>query len=99
MRRIWVCSAALIIGAVVVPVPPAQATVCGSVGGRHVDISGCADPFYELNDVLAPPPPPPPPPGAPPPPPPPPPPVYVPPLPNVDVCANVGRRISVSGCI
>ncbi|ORB23365.1 RNA-binding protein, partial [Mycolicibacterium monacense DSM 44395] len=34
-------------------------------------------------------------------PPPPPPPVYVPPPPvgNIDACVNVGRRISVSGCI
>jgi hypothetical protein len=24
---------------------------------------------------------------------------YAPPLPNVNVCADVGRRISVSGCI
>lgn len=34
--------------------------------------------------------------------PPPPPPVYVPPpvwRPNVSACVNVGRRISVSGCI
>jgi hypothetical protein len=86
-----------------VPVAPAaHATVCGSIGGRHVDVSGCSDPFSYLNDVLTPPPPPPPPPGDVPPPPPPPP-AYVPPppppAPNVDVCANVGRRISVSGCI
>ncbi|MGE2736510.1 RNA-binding protein, partial [Mycolicibacterium vaccae] len=31
--------------------------------------------------------------------PPPPPPVYVPPAPHVDVCASVGRRVSISGCI
>ncbi|HKP44702.1 RNA-binding protein [Mycobacterium sp.] len=38
--------------------------------------------------------------SAPPPPPPPPPPVYVPGWrPNVNACVNVGRRISVSGCI
>ncbi len=84
--RMAVCAAGLVIAAPIVPgAPTAQATICGSVGGRHVDVSGCADPLSELNDVL--------------PPPPPPPPVYVPPLPNVDVCANVGRRISVSGCI
>ncbi len=75
-----------------------SADVCASAG-RRVSVSGCAD----LGDVVAP--------WVPPPayyaplpedyPPPPPPPVYVPPppLPNVNVCANVGRRISVSGCI
>ncbi|WP_197374562.1 RNA-binding protein [Mycolicibacterium baixiangningiae] len=102
------CAVALVFAAGLTPVvPAAQATLCGSVGGRHVDVTGCADPLSYLNDALPPPPPPPPPPGAPPPPPPgappppppPPPPVYVPPAPNVDVCANVGRRISVSGCI
>ena len=76
-----------------------SADVCASAG-RRISVSGCAD----LGDVMAP--------WVPPPayyaplpedyPPPPPPPVYVPPpppLPNVNVCANVGRRISVSGCI
>jgi hypothetical protein len=102
MRKFWL-SAAMIafVGGLAVPVMPTADAVCGSVGGRHVDISGCADPLYELNDALATPPPPPPPGEAPPPPPPPPPPVYVPPppLPNVNVCASVGRRISVSGCV
>ena len=98
--RMWLgaASVALVLGSgLVIPTAPAsQATVCGSVGGRHVDVSGCADPLYEVNDVLAPPPPPPP--GAPPPPPPPP--AYVPaPPPNISVCANVGRRISISGCV
>jgi hypothetical protein len=95
-------AAVLFVGGLVSAGPPtADATVCGSVGGRHVDVTGCADPFAYLNDALPPPPPPPPPPGAPPPPPPPPPPpvYYAPPAPNVSVCANVGRRISVSGCI
>jgi hypothetical protein len=46
-------------GLTVVGAPAANATVCGSVGGARVDVSGCADPFYELNDALAPPPPPP----------------------------------------
>ena len=69
-----------------------SADVCASAG-RRISVSGCAD----LGDVMAP--------WVPPPayyapmpedyPPPPPP----PPLPNVNVCANVGRRISVSGCI
>ena len=58
----------------------ANATVCGSVGGARVDVSGCADPLSELNDALYAPPPP-------------------PPAPNVSVCVNAGRRISVSGCI
>lgn len=75
-------------GLTVVQAPTAEA-VCGSVGGRHFDVSGCSDPLYELNNVLVPPPPP----GAVPPPPPP------PPAPNVSVCANFGRRINVSGCV
>lgn len=79
-------------GIVTHPAPSIHDTaICGSVGGRWVDVSGCSDPLYEVNDALAPPPPP----GAPPP-------EYVPPpppRPNVNVCANVGRRISVSGCI
>ncbi|MCV7154587.1 hypothetical protein H7I57_26055, partial [Mycobacterium pyrenivorans] len=65
MRQTWLVAAAGLFVAVVIgpaPAPTAQAAVCGSVGGRHVDVTGCADPFYELNDVLAPPPPPPPPP-------------------------------------
>lgn len=98
--RIWLPAAAgaavLVIstGLAVHDAPAAQATVCGSVGGAHVDVSGCSDPLYEVNDVLAPPPPP----GAPPPPPPPP--AYVPaPAPNISACVNVGRRISISGCV
>ena len=90
--RMWLGAAAVALvlgGGLVIPTAPAsQATVCGSVGGRHVDVSGCADPLYEVNDVLAPPPPPPP------------PPAYVPaPPPNISVFANVGRRISISGCV
>ena len=87
-------SAALIIDA-----PPAAADVCGSVGGRHVSVCGCANLADTIADYV-------PPPAyyapmpedepapeytAPPPPPPPPP-------PNVSVCANVGRRINVSAC-
>lgn len=82
-------------GGIAVVTAPVSGAVCGSIGGPRVDISGCADPLYEMNYL----PPPPPPPGYVPPPPPP---AYVPPpppLPNVNVCANVGRRISVSGCI
>jgi hypothetical protein len=80
---------AIVIGLAVVSEPaPASADVCGSV-------SGCGS----IADAVAPWVPPP---GyyaplpedyaAPPPPPPPPP-------PNVNVCANFGRRISVSGCV
>ena len=76
--------------------PQAAADVCGSVGGRHVLVNACGS----IADAIAPWVPPPaeyaPLPAdyaaAPPPPPPPPP-------PNVTVCANVGRRISVSGCV
>jgi hypothetical protein len=91
-------AAAIGTGVSIAAAPSSGASVCGSVGGAHVDISGCADPFYELNDAL---PPPPPPAYVPPPayPPPPPPPVYYPPRPDVSVCADVGRRVSVSGCI
>jgi hypothetical protein len=89
-----ICAAVLLmgVGLAVQDAPAATATVCGSVGGARIDVSGCADPLYQLNDVLAPPP------GAPPPPPPPP--AYIPaPAPNISVCANVGRRISISGCV
>lgn len=92
-------------GLLVVTAPVSGASVCGSVGGARVDVTGCADPFSYLNDVLTPvppPPPPPPPPGeeVPPPPPPPPPPVAAPPppSPNVHACVNLGRRVSVSAC-
>lgn len=88
-----------------------SADVCASAG-RRISVSGCAN-LGDVMAPWVPPPayyaplpedyPPPPPGYLPPPPPayipPPPPPVYAPPLPNVDVCANVGRRISVSGCI
>jgi len=84
------CSAMLLLGAALsFSAPPAAASVCGSVGGAHVDVSGCSDPLSELNDAY----PPPPPAEAPPPPPPP------PPAPDVNVCASVGKRVSVSGCV
>lgn len=88
---------AIVIGLAVISEPvSAQADVCGSVGGRRVSVSGCGS----IADAVAPYVPPPavyaPLPedydAAPPPPPPPPP-------PNVNVCANFGRRISVSGCV
>jgi hypothetical protein len=84
------------LGAVAAPAQ-SRADVCGSVGGRHVSVSGCGSvadaiapwvpppsqyaPLPEDYETAAPPPPPP------------------PPAPNVTVCANVGRRISVSGCV
>jgi len=81
-----------------------KADVCADAGGRHVDVSGCADPVAAVED--APPPPeeaPPPPEDAPPPPedvPPPPekaPPP--PPAPDITACADVGgRHVSVGGC-
>ena len=98
--RSWAVAAATVFalaavpGAIITIHAPgvANADVCASAG-RRVSVSGCAN----LADVVAP--------YVPPPayyapmpedyPPPPPP----PPLPNVNVCANVGRRISVSGCI
>ncbi len=97
-RRAVVAVIAVLLGSgVAVWTAPVSGAICGSLGGRHVDVSGCSDPLYEMNYVDAPPPPPPPPGEVPPPPPPP---VYVPPPPpNVDVCASVGRRISVSGCV
>jgi hypothetical protein len=85
------------LGAVAAPAR-GWADVCGSIGGRHVSVSGCGNvadaiapwvpppseyaPLPEDYETAAPPPPPPP-----------------PPPPNISVCANVGRRISVSGCI
>ena len=62
MRVVWLFAAAVVsAAALMMPVTPtAHATVCGSVGGRFVDVSGCADPFSELNDALYAPPPPPP---------------------------------------
>ena len=64
VRQRWLVAAAgLFVGAVLSPVlgstATAQAEVCGSVGGVHVDVTGCSDPLYELNDALDYPPPPP----------------------------------------
>jgi hypothetical protein len=87
---------AVLAGLSAVAEPTAGADVCGSVGGRRVSVSGCGS----VADAIAP--------WVPPPsyyapmpedfdqapsPPPPPPP------PNINVCANFGRRISVSGCV
>ena len=78
--------------AVMQPSGVAKADVCASVG-RRISVGGCMNIADTVNAYA-------PPPAyyAPlpedfPPPPPPPPPV------NVGVCANVGRRVSVSGCI
>ncbi len=81
--KIWSSACAIVVfaaGLTMLGTGQANATVCGSVGGARVDVSGCADPLSELNDALYAPPPP-------------------PPAPNVSVCVNAGRRISVSGCI
>jgi hypothetical protein len=92
---------ATIPGAIVIIETPAVAgaDVCASVG-RRVSVSGCANLADTIADYV-------PPPAyyasmpedepapeytAPPPPPP-------PPAPNVSVCANVGRRVTVSGCV
>lgn len=71
----------------------ASADVCGSVGGRHVSVGGCADIYDAIADYAPPPSYYAPMPEDVPPPPPPPPPV------NVSVCASGGRRINVSGCV
>ncbi|MGE2732376.1 RNA-binding protein, partial [Mycolicibacterium vaccae] len=57
MRKVLLCAAtALIAGSLVNLNPPtAAATLCGSVGGRFVDVTGCSDPLSYLN-VLHPPP-------------------------------------------
>ncbi len=83
MVKIWSSACAIVLfaaGLTMLGTGQANATVCGSVGGARVDVSGCADPLSELNDALYAPPP-------------------RPPAPNVSVCVNAGRRISVSGCI
>ena len=57
MRKIWLCAAAVLFagGLVNVGTPSADATLCGSVGGRFVDVTGCSDPLSYLNDALTPP--------------------------------------------
>ena len=80
MVKIWSSACAIVVfaaGLTMLGTGQANATVCGSVGGARVDVSGCADPLSELNDALYAP----------------------PPAPDVSVCVNAGRRISVSGCI
>ncbi|MGE2718093.1 RNA-binding protein, partial [Mycolicibacterium celeriflavum] len=62
MRKVVLCAAAALFagGLVTVNPPSADATLCGSVGGRFVDVTGCADPLSYLNERPPPPPPPPP---------------------------------------
>jgi hypothetical protein len=62
LPRTAACAGVLSFGAslMVAAAPAAQASVCGSVGGARVDVSGSADPFCELNAALNAPPPPPP---------------------------------------
>ncbi|MBX7455967.1 hypothetical protein GR927_48980 [Mycolicibacterium sp. 3033] len=57
MRISWIVATAVTVGVspLLAPTPPAQA-ICGSVGGRWVDVTGCSDPLWELNGVLTPPP-------------------------------------------
>ncbi len=107
-KRWWKAAAAILLGfaaipgAVVIVQTPgtANADVCASVG-RRVSVSGCANIADTIADYVPPPsyyaplPEDEPPPEYTEPPPPPPP----PPAPNVSVCANVGRRVNVSGCI
>ncbi len=93
---ILVMTAALeAVSAAVVPAT-SLADVCASVG-RRVSVGGCANVADAVAPWVAPP-------AAyaplpedfnaaPPPPPPPPPPV------NVGVCAGIGRRVRVSGCV
>jgi hypothetical protein len=90
---VGMCAVMIGLTAVTEPVT-AGADVCGSVGGRRVSVSGCGSvadavaPWVQGPEYYAPMPED----LAPPPPPPPPP-------PNINVCANFGRRISVSGCV
>ena len=61
--KIWSSACAIVVfaaGLTMLGTGQANATVCGSVGGARVDVSGCADPLSELNDALYAPPPPPP---------------------------------------
>ncbi|WP_369803898.1 hypothetical protein [Mycobacterium sp. 1274761.0] len=87
------CAVAIGLACISEPVP-AHADVCASVG-RRVSVSGCGSIADAVAPWVAPPayyaplpedyaaPPPP----------------THPPPPNVNVCANFGRRISVSGCV
>lgn len=61
MVNIWSSACATLMFAATLTVlggPPANAAVCDSVGGAHVDVNGCADPFSELSGALYAPPPP-----------------------------------------
>ncbi len=93
-RLLALCAAllatgSLAIGPVVSTSSPASYTAdaCASAGGRHVDVSGCADPADDLDpepaaaDESTEAPPPPPPSG-----------------PDVSACVNAGRHVDVSAC-
>ncbi|WP_101948082.1 hypothetical protein [Mycobacterium sp. 3519A] len=95
LTLVGMCAVMIGLSAVAEPAT-ADADVCGSVGGRHVSVNACGSVADAIAQWA-------PPPAeyaplpedfetAPPPSPPPPP-------PNVNVCANFGRRISVSGCV
>jgi len=57
MRKVLLCAVATLfaVGLVNVGTPSAEATLCGSVAGRQIDVIGCADPFSYLNDAMPPP--------------------------------------------
>jgi hypothetical protein len=51
--KIWLFAAAMPSAGLILSVAPtAKAWICGSVRGRHVDVSGRADPLSELNGDL-----------------------------------------------
>ncbi len=70
-----------------------QADVCGSVGARHVTVGGCTDVIGTVEQYADAPNDYPPPAESTPPPPPP------DPAGSLYACANVGRHVSVSGCV
>ncbi|WP_239656271.1 hypothetical protein [Mycobacterium riyadhense] len=98
--RSWLSVAALVLamtaaaGALSLAAPAqARADACASVGGRHVSVGGCTDVAGTVEQYVPPPAYYPPPSESAPPPPPPDPAGYA------NVCANVGRHVSVSGCV
>lgn len=68
------------------PAQHALADICGSVGGPHVDVGGCTDPYGGpgmMGPEMGP--------G-----------MMGPEMgggPGLEACADVGRRISVGGCV
>jgi hypothetical protein len=48
--RAALCALAVLAGGgVAISTAPVSGAVCGSIGGRHVDVSGCSDPLWEMN--------------------------------------------------